>query len=441
MSGSHIKVVKFGGSSLADARRIRAAADIVKADPERRYVVPSAPGKRWDGDIKVTDMLYTCVELAGEGRDYSEELYAVFARFNEIISELGLDLDLSADYARIEAAVRRVDCTDYIACRGEFLNGRILAEYLGFEFVDAAETVFFTDSGKYDAERTDAAMSGRLRDCERAVVPGFYGSLPNGRLKTFSRGGSDVTGSIVAKAVHADLYENWTDVPGFLMADPGIVPDPKVIRTLTYRELRELAYMGATVMHEDAVFPARQSGIPINIKNIFDPSAPGTMIVASAGEPDDGGVLTGIAGKKGFCIITMEKEMMNAEVGFGRRVLSVLERYNMNFEHIPTGIDSLCLVVNEHELAGREKQVLDEVMLSVHPDMIRIERGVAVIAVVGRGMKSSIGTAAKLFGCIAAEGINIRMIDQGSSELNIVIAVEQSHFEQAVRAIYRAFVN
>lgn len=438
---TNLTVAKFGGSSLADAQQFSKVAEIVRSNPARRFIVPSAPGKRASGDTKVTDLLLGAVKAAADGGDPEPLLAAVAERFDSIIAGLGLSLELSAEYAALRAAVDDPAQRDFAVSRGEAFNAMVLSALLGFPFVDAAEVVFFDKNGVFDPKTTYEKLPARLEGLTHAVIPGFYGSLPDGRVKTFSRGGSDISGSVVARGVHADLYENWTDVPGFLMADPRIVENPKTIRTITYKELRELAYMGATVLHEDAVFPVRDAGIPINIRNTNDPAAAGTVIVAGTDFMDLDNVITGVAGRRGFCFILIEKEMMNVEVGFGRRVLSVLEQYDINFEHMPSGIDSLCVIVPEKEIAGKEKEVLDGIMVAASPDVIRLERNVALIAVVGRAMKSSIGTAAKLFRCIAAEGINIRMIDQGSSELNIILGVDENKFDDAVCAIYHAFVK
>ncbi|MBQ3141007.1 MAG: aspartate kinase [Clostridia bacterium] len=441
MSYTQTKVTKFGGTSLADAHQIKKVAEIIRADASRRFVVPSAPGKRFSADIKVTDLLYSCCARIDAGEDYSAELGVVRTRFETIVAELGIQLDLAAEFDEIARNIAAGCGTDYVVSRGEYLSGKVLSALLGFEFVDAAEVVFFDENGKFDSQKTDSVMSVRLSGCATAVIPGFYGALPDGRIKTFSRGGSDISGSIVAKAVMADLYENWTDVSGFLMADPRIVDHPRTIRTITYRELRELSYMGAGVLHEDAVFPVRVGGIPINIRNTNDPSAPGTMIVPKTEEVDLDNVITGLAGKKGFCIVMIEKEMMNSELGFGRRVLQEFEKSGINFEHMPSGIDSLCVIVNEHEIAGKEQKLLNDITEAVSPDMIRIERGLALIAVVGRAMRSSVGTAARVFRCIASEGINIRMIDQGSSELNIILGVDEKDFETAINCLYHGFVK
>ena len=435
-----LKVVKFGGSSLADAAQFRKVAGIIKADPSRRYVVPSAPGKRTKNDTKVTDMLYACYDMASRGEDFAEYFCEIEARYNGIISDLGLDFSLASEFETIRNAFIHKAGRDYAASRGEYLNGRILAAFLGFDFIDAASVIFFKENGQLDSERTNTVLAAELRSHEHAVIPGFYGSMPNDTIRTFSRGGSDITGSIVARAAECDLYENWTDVDGFLMADPRIVDNPRVISEVTYKELRELSYMGAGVLHEDAIFPVRFAGIPINIRNTNNPDAHGTLILPQSGKFDTGNVITGVAGKKGFSVITIEKDMMNAEVGFGRRVLEVLEVNGMCFEHLPSGIDNMSVIVNTHELEGRRERIVNGICRSVNPDSVEIEDGLALIAVVGRAMVKAKGTAARVFKAISGAGINIRMIDQGSSEISIIVGVEEADFEDAMRAIYQEFV-
>lgn len=439
-----LKVVKFGGSSLCDAEHFKMAAAIVRADESRRYVVPSAPGKRFGGDIKVTDMLYEFHRLVRE-RAPIEETDAYFDRICEryytIIDELGLDFDISHEMLYIKNAIMGRAGRDYAASRGEYLSGLILAKYLGYDFIDAENVIYFTDTGAFDADRTQEIMSAELAQHERAVFPGFYGIMPNETVKTFSRGGSDVTGSIVARAAEADLYENWTDVSGFKMADPRIVDDPLTIKTITYRELRELSYMGATVLHEEAIFPVRYAGIPINIRNTLRPQDPGTMIVAAAQDYDSEHVITGVAGKRGFTVITLEQDMMNSEPSFGRRVLEIFEEYGITFEHLPSGIDTMSVVLETATLEGRRDRILNALRRALRPDSITVEDNVALIAVVGRGMVKARGTAARIFAAISAAGVNIRMIDQGSSELNIIIGVEEHDFENALRAIYSEFVK
>jgi aspartate kinase len=314
-----------------------------------------------------------------------------------------------------------------------------MANYLGYTYIDSAEVICFDENGNFLADKTDEVLSERLKDLDNAVVPGFYGAKPDGSVKTFSRGGSDITGSIVAKAVHADIYENWTDVSGFLVTDPRIVKDPEVISTITYRELRELSYMGATVLHEDSIFPLRQEGIPIHVLNTNAPQDPGTMIVENTcSKPKF--TITGIAGKKGFASITVEKSMMNTEIGFGRKVLGVFEDNNLSFEHMPSGIDTMTVFVHQSEFAAKEQQVIAGLHRAVQPDSIDLESDLALIAVVGRGMRRTRGTAGRIFSALAHAHVNVKMIDQGSSELNIIIGVENRDFETAIKAIYDIFV-
>ena len=434
------KVAKFGGSSLASASQFQKVGDIIRADETRRYVVPSAPGKRFNGDTKVTDMLYRCYYSAANGEDFSGQLKQIKARYNEIIGGLNLKLSLDHEFEVIAKQFEEKAGSDYAASRGEYLNGIIMANYLGYEFIDAAEVIFFDDNGNFEADTTDKELSERLEHVERAVIPGFYGSRHDGTVKTFSRGGSDVTGSIVAKAIHADLYENWTDVSGFLVADPRIIKDPEVIETITYKELRELAYMGASVLHEDAIFPVRKEGIPINIRNTNRPDDKGTLIVeTTCRKPRH--TITGIAGKKGFCSINIEKAMMNSEVGFGRKVLSVFEKYGINFEHMPSGIDTMTVFVHQSEFEAYEQSVVAGIHRVAEPDTIELESDLALIAVVGRGMRSNRGTAGRIFSALAHARVNVKMIDQGSSEWNIIIGVKNADFETAIKAIYDIFIT
>ncbi|MCI6553300.1 MAG: aspartate kinase [Lachnospiraceae bacterium] len=434
------KVVKFGGSSLASAEQFQKAGDIIRSDGERRYVVPSAPGKRSSGDTKVTDMLYGCYAKAEAGKDFKAELKQIKERYEEIIRGLGLTLSLNEQFKTIEKDFKEKAGDNYAASRGEFLNGIIMAGYLGYEFIDAAEVIFFDEAGEFDSEKTNAVLSERLAKVERAVIPGFYGAYADGRVKTFSRGGSDITGSIVSRAVKADVYENWTDVSGFLVADPRIIDNPPVIDTITYRELRELSYMGATVLHEDAIFPVRREGIPINIRNTNMPEDRGTWIVESTCQKSRY-VITGIAGKKGFCSVNIEKDMMNSEIGFGRKVLQAFEDNGISFEHVPSGIDTMTVFVHQDEFMDKEQKVVSAIHRMADPDTIDIESDLALVAVVGRGMKSTRGTAGRIFSALAHANINVRMIDQGSSELNIIIGVSNDDFENTIRAIYNIFVE
>ena len=434
------KVVKFGGSSLADAGQFKKVGDIIRADEDRVYVVPSAPGKRFDGDTKVTDMLLELFRMADEGESIDGQLAAIKARYDEIIQGLELDISLDDEFAEIERVMKNEPARDYAASRGEYLNGKIMAKYLGFEFIDPFEVIFFNDEGNLNSYKTDKVLSAKLAQTPRAVVPGFYGQGKDGKVKTFSRGGSDITGSIVASAARVDIYENWTDVSGFLVADPRIVKDPAAIHTITYRELRELSYMGATVLHEDAIFPVRSRGIPINIRNTNKPEDEGTWIVEStATKPKY--TITGVAGKKGFCAVLIAKALMNSEIGFGRKVLQAFEENDISFEHMPSGIDTMTVVVHESEFIHKEQRVVSAIHRLSQPDTVEIESDLALIAVVGRGMKSVQGTAARIFSALAHARVNIRMIDQGSSELNIIIGVANEDFETAIRAIYDIFVT
>ena len=435
------KVVKFGGSSLADANQFRKVYEIIKSDDEHRYVVPSAPGKRFKDDIKVTDLLYKAYNAQSE-KEMTLTFNEIKERYQNIIDDLHLDISLEEDFKVIEKAFQEQIGEDYAASRGEYLNGKVLACYLGFEFIDAKDVIFIDSHGNYDAKKTDAILQERLAQVEYAVIPGFYGSLNDGSntIKAFSRGGSDVTGAIVAKNGKVDLYENWTDVSGFLIADPRIVKNPDVIETITYKELRELSYMGASVLHENSVFPVRSEGIPINIKNTNKPEDPGTLIVESTCHKP-AHVITGIAGTKGFATVMIEKDMMNSEIGFGRKVLQVFEEHDLSFEHMPSGIDTMTIIVNTEEFIDKEQDILAGIHRVVQPDSIILESDLALIAVVGRGMKASRGTAARVFNALARENINIKMIDQGSSELNIIIGVRNCYFEPAIKAIYKEFIE
>jgi len=435
-----IKVVKFGGSSLASATQFAKVGNIIKADPERKFVVPSAPGKRNSKDTKVTDMLYACYDLAEAEKDFTKELKKIKERYESIINGLHMTLSLDKEFDTIAENFKKKAGSQYAASRGEFLNGIIMANYLGYEFVDSAEVIIFNEDGSFDADTTDKLLQERLSKVENAVVPGFYGATLGGVVKTFSRGGSDVTGSLVSKAVHATAYENWTDVSGFLIADPRIIDNPKPIKVITYRELRELSYMGASVLHEDAVFPVRKAGIPINIRNTNAPDDEGTWIVESTCHHPTY-TITGIAGKKGFVSVNIDKDMMNAEVGFGRKVLSAFEENGINFEHMPSGIDTMTVFVHEPEFAEKEQAVISAINRNAHPDSIEIEADLALIAVVGRGMKSTRGTAGRIFSALAHANVNVKMIDQGSSELNIIIGVSDNDFEAAIKAIYDIFVT
>ena len=435
-----MKVCKFGGTSMANSATITQVAGIVRADSERRYVVVSAPGKRTSADIKVTDALYACHRERAEKGSCKEAFAVIRKRFLDIEKELGIDISVASELDAIEKAIDAGASADYTASRGEYLSARVLAALLGYEFVDTASLIKFDKDGALLLDLSLDNIRDRLASVDRAVLPGFYGTDNENEIKTFSRGGSDISGAIVARAMSASVYENWTDVDGFLTADPRIVKDPDIISCLSYKELRELAYMGAEVLHPESVFPVRTAGIPINIKNTFNPSAAGTMIVPDGKVPAAGGkVITGIAGRKGFTIINIEKDMMNREIGFGRKALSILEYEGISFEHMPSGIDTLSLVIRDEYLGPHAQKVVASLRAALNADNIDIHSGLSLIATVGHNMASRHGTAATIFAALAASNINIRMIDQGSSEMNIIVGVDTFDYEKAICAIYHAF--
>ena len=434
-------VVKFGGSSLSDAAQFRKVRDIIRMDPRRCYVVPSAPGRRFPEDEKITDLLYQTYRAQKNGQNPAPIFQRVRERYLSIVEELGLSFPIARELDEVERLIREGASEDFCASRGEYLNGLLLADYLGFAFLDPKDLVFFNDDGTFDSERTNAVMAEKLKTVPQAVIPVFYGSIRNGEIHTFSRGGSDISGSIVARAAYAELYENWTDVNGFLMADPHIVPKARPIRSITYRELRELSYMGATVLHEDSVFPVHRAGIPTNIRNTNAPEEIGTMITHGAVEEPNPFVITGIAGRLGFSVISVEKAMMNGEVGFGRKVLQAVEEFGLSFEHMPTGIDTMCVVLATAELEPVKEQLTRRIWESTNPDTLTIHDNMGIIATVGRGMVHNPGTAARLFTALSRYHINVRMIDQGSSELSILVGVDSEEFQQAIRAIYDEFVS
>lgn len=427
---------------MADGNVIRNVKNIIDGDNQRKYIVVSAPGKRYSADIKVTDLLYKCHEqLMSEG-NFEKSFSAVRARYETIVRELGLSMDIKSILDETEERIARECSEDFTASRGEYLSARIVAEELGAKFVDAEEVFFFKENGKLDGDKTYAAVSEALNGVERAVLPGFYGRGYDGRVKTFSRGGSDISGAIVARAVSASVYENWTDVSGFLACDPRIVNSPRHIKCISYKELRELSYMGANVLHSDSIFPVRRANIPIQIKNTFRPQDEGTAILPSSRYVPSGNVVTGVAGKKNFTVIFIEKSHMNSEVGFIGKVLNALTAEGVPVEHIPSGIDTMSLVVESSRLPEDKLQrILNEINRAVEPDLVRVTENIALIATVGHGMSSSVGTSARLFHAIAAANINIKMIDQGSSELNIIVGVHNDDYEKCIRAIYSEFFN
>ena len=434
-----LKVAKFGGTSVADAAQFRKVHAILSADMDRKIVVVSAPGKRTPGDAKVTDLLYRCHDAVRNGSGFDAVFETVADRFRRIVQDLGLRIDLEKDLAVIKQSMLREARPDYAASRGEYLSARVMASLLDCEFIDAVELIHFDMAGQLQTEPTVEAVAGRIRAGALVVVPGFYGAKPDGSVQTFSRGGSDITGALLARATRADVYENWTDVSGVLMADPRIVSAPRTIPTLSYRELRELAYMGANVLHEEAVFPVIDLNIPVNVRNTNLPDDPGTLIVKGDDAPFS--TITGIAGRRGYTVIALEKNLMNREIGVGRRLLTALERQRVSFEHMPTGIDTVSLVVESSFLKGKLDPVLEEIRRECRPDKIEVFENMALIATVGRGMLHKPGVAGRLFGALASANVNVRMIDQGSSGINIIVGVEESDFETAIRAIYGAFVG
>ena len=436
-----VKVAKFGGSSVADALQIEKIRNIIENDEDIKYVVVSAPGKRFSEDSKVTDLLYLCKTHIEHKIPYEQIFQVICDRFMAVEVNLDVDIDLEHEFEDIKRNLEAGASADYIASRGEYLNAMIIASYLGYDFVDAAKIVKFDEKGRFMEELTDKAIKKELANHEKAVIPGFYGSKIDGSVKTFSRGGSDITGSIIARAVGADMYENWTDVSGFLMADPRIVKDPKPISTVSYKELRELSYMGASVLHEDAIYPARVANIPINIRNTNRPEDPGTIITAEPAKLEDGQIITGIAGSKDFTVIAMYKNLMSSERGFIRKMTGILEDFDVPIEHIPSGIDTLSVVLENNVIDGRLDEIVEEFTRQLKPDTIEVFEDMALIATVGHGMSSRTGVSAALFTALAKEKINIRMIDQGSSEMNIIVGVENKDFEKAIKSIYEAFVS
>ena len=439
-----IKVAKFGGSSVADGIQLNKTKEIIEADADRKYIVVSAPGKRYDGDSKITDILYLCKTHIEHNLPYDQLFQVVADRYMAVEFNLGVNAGLLEHFEKIKKDLADNPSADYIASRGEYLNAILVAAFLGYDFVDTKDLIKFDSKGRLKMDETDAALKAELAKHERAVLPGFYGSTPDGKIKTFSRGGSDITGALVARAVGADVYENWTDVSGFLMADPRIVDNPKQIREISYKELRELSYMGASVLHEDAIFPARQANIPINIRNTNIPEDPGTFITAEVSEKyenDPSRIITGIAGNKDFTVVAIYKNMMSSERGFVRKILDILDDFEINFEHIPSGIDTVSVVMSNDAINGRLDEIIEEFKARLRPDSIDVFEDMALIATVGHGMAYRQGVSARLFEAMAKAGVNIRMIEQGSSEMNIIVGVENRDFEKAIKAIYDAFVE
>lgn len=435
-----IKVTKFGGSSVADAIQIGKIREIIESDADRKYVIVSAPGKRFDQDSKITDLLYSCMMHKEHNLPFDQLFQVICDRFKVAEINLNVDAGLGEECDIIKKTIEEGTTKDYIASRGEYLNAKLIAKYLGMDFVDAAGLVQFDEKGRFLEEATNEALAAELAKHEKAVLPGFYGTKPDGSIKTFSRGGSDITGAIVARAVSADVYENWTDVSGFLVADPRIVENPEPIETISYKELRELSYMGASVLHEDAIYPARIANIPINIRNTNEPEDQGTMILA---EPEnvEQRVITGIAGSKDFTVIALYKNRLSSERGLIRRLAGILEDMDITLEHMPSGIDTISVIVSNKSVDGRIDELVEEFERQLKPDNLEVFDNMALIATVGCGMAYKTGVSANLFKALADAGVNIRMIDQGSSEMNIIVGVENKDFEKSIKAIYNAFIE
>ena len=436
-----LKVAKFGGSSVAGAEQFRKVKSIIEADPARRVVVVSAAGKRSADDHKLTDLLYLCHAHLSYGVSCDDILQTIEGRFAEIRTELGLRFDAEGEMKKLAAGLSRDTSVDELVSRGEYHTARLMAEYLGYRFVDAADCVFFGYDGQIDRDRTDRAIAEALAAHGRILIPGFYGRLPTGKIKVMSRGGSDITGALAAAATDADVYENWTDVSGILMADPRIVPDPRPIAKVTYAELRELAFMGASVMHEDSIQPVKDKGIALNIRNTNRPDDPGTMIVGEADDRDESErFITGIAGRRNFTIITVQKRDMNANATLCQ-ALEIMDRYHAPVEHITLGLDSFALVSGSAAMGDALYDVLADIRKTCRPDNVRVQDEIALVAAVGRKMSSRPGISGRLFKALGDAGVNIRTIAQGADELAITVGVENKDFETAIRVLYDGFAG
>ena len=438
-----MKVVKFGGSSMADAGQYRKIRDILLADPERKVVVVSAAGKRFKDDHKITDLLYLCHAHTQYGVDCSGIFEMISSRYIQIRDDLNIDLDLETEFADFKQRIDKKELNaDEIASRGEYFSAKLMAAYLGFQFIDSADWVKFNFDGTVDQEATYEALQDKVVQGIGAVIPGFYGLMPDGHIRTFSRGGSDITGALAAAALDADVYENWTDVSGILMADPRLVENPMAIPQVTYDELRELSYSGASVLHEDAIFPVREKNIPLNIRNTNDPAAPGTMIQESfQGEYDSDRFITGITGKKDFTIISLSKRGMSNQVGVLHKVLTILVRHNLSVDYVPNGIDNVSIVLPTESIASSLYAVLGEIQTEVEPDTLDVHDQIAIVAAVGRQMACRPGISGKLFAALGEAGINIRMINQGPDELNIIFGVDNRDFKKAIQVLYSSFAS
>ena len=438
-----LKVLKFGGSSMADAKQFEKVKSIVQADPARRVVIVSAAGKRFSDDHKLTDLLYLCYAHLKYGVSCDSVFHMIRSRYIDIRDHLELNTDLETEF---DALRRKMDAgisQDELVSRGEYFAAKLMADYLGYDFLDSELWLKFNLDGTVDQEKSYEILA-RMASGRRVVIPGFYGAMPDGSIKTFTRGGSDITGALAAAALDADVYENWTDVSGFLMADPRIVKDPLPIERITYSELRELSYIGAQVLHEGTIFPVREKNIPLNIRNTNQPDHPGTMIMESFDETEeakDGNFITGIAGRKNFSVITITKNGMSNEVGVLRRILEVLEKYQLVLEYLPSGIDSVSLVVAADKLRLCQYQLLGDIQKMLKPDSIHVTDDMAIVAAVGRKMAFKPGTSGKIFAALGENGINIRMITQGPDELNIIVGVDNKDFAGAIRVLYDSFVK
>ena len=438
-----MKVVKFGGSSMADAGQYRKIRDILQADKERQVVVVSAAGKRFKDDHKITDLLYLCHAHIQYGVDCSGIFDMIASRYIGIRDDLGIELDLETELAEMKQRLDKKELNaDEIASRGEYFSAKLMAAFLGFRFIDAADWIQFNFDGTVNQEESYKALRSQMDPSTGAVIPGFYGKMPDGHIRTFSRGGSDITGALAAAALDADVYENWTDVSGILMADPRLVDDPMAIPQVTYDELRELSYSGASVLHEDAIFPVREKNIPLNIRNTNDPEAPGTMIQEEfEGDYDSERFITGITGKKDFTIISMSKRGMSNQVGVLHKVLTILVRHKISVDYVPNGIDNVSIVLPTASIASNLYTILGEIQQEVEPDSLEVHDQIAVVAAVGRQMAYRPGISGKIFGALGEAGINIRMINQGPDELNIIFGVDNKDFKAAIRVLYSSFVN
>lgn len=435
-----LKVVKFGGSSLADAAQFEKVRQIITADPARRVVVVSAPGKRFSADHKITDLLYLCYAHLQYGVSAEGVFSMVVERYRSIVADCGLSADIDKELLALYEKMQQGISQDELVSRGEYFAARLMAEYLGFDFLDAAEWLQFSFDGQIDREHSYEALR-RIAEDRSVVIPGFYGVMPDGHIKVLSRGGSDVTGALAAAALGADVYENWTDVSGILMADPRIVENPRPIERITYNELRELSFVGAQVLHEGTVFPVREKNIPLNIRNTNDPDHPGTLIMESFDDVDDGRLITGIAGKKNYSIITIAKSCMSSSVGTFRQVFEVFERHGVSIEYAPSGIDCLSLVVSSEKVAPCLYSILGELEKQLHPDNLHVTENISIVAAVGRKMAFRPGTSGRIFAALGEHGINIRMISQGPDELNIIVGVDTKDFAPAIQVLYNSFVK